>query len=104
MTVDLKLIDRPDTEPNSCRPMFREAGDERASQFVAQGAAIARRYGRVEAEEFSSKEAALPAKPPARFRPARERRPRLERGRASRGGRGWLFPRGGTASIPREAK
>ena len=32
--------------------LFQEAGDELASQFVAQGAAIARRYGRVAAAEF----------------------------------------------------
>ena len=32
--------------------LFQEAGDELASQFVAQGAAIARRYGRVAASEF----------------------------------------------------
>ncbi|HEY1756084.1 MAG TPA: hypothetical protein VGG72_11850 [Bryobacteraceae bacterium] len=32
--------------------LFQEVGDERALQFVAQGIAIARRYGRVAAEEF----------------------------------------------------
>jgi len=32
--------------------LFQEAGDERASQFVEQGIAIARRYGRVAATEF----------------------------------------------------
>ena len=32
--------------------LFQEVGGERASQFVAQGAAIARRYGKVAAEEF----------------------------------------------------
>lgn len=32
--------------------LFQEIGDERASRFVAQGLAIARRYGKVAAEEF----------------------------------------------------
>lgn len=32
--------------------LFQKAGDERATQFVEQGVAIARRYGRLAAEEF----------------------------------------------------
>jgi hypothetical protein len=32
--------------------LFQELGDERATQFVAQGTAIARRYGKVAAAEF----------------------------------------------------
>jgi hypothetical protein len=32
--------------------LFQKAGEERATEFVAQGIAIARRYGRVAAEEF----------------------------------------------------
>jgi len=32
--------------------LFKGAGDQRASQFVAQGVAIARRYGKVAAAEF----------------------------------------------------
>jgi hypothetical protein len=34
------------------RGLFLEVGDERASLFVAQGVAIARRYGKVAGEEF----------------------------------------------------
>jgi len=45
--------------------LFQEVGDDRCTQFVAEGAAIARRYGKVAAEEFfeqrsgASREAAL---------------------------------------------
>jgi hypothetical protein len=34
------------------RGLFQELGDERAAQFIAQGTAIARRYGKIAAKEF----------------------------------------------------
>jgi hypothetical protein len=37
---------------NQLPALIQKAGEERATEFVAQGVAIARRYGRVAAEEF----------------------------------------------------